>query len=288
MGILSGLEKFGFKSADKMDLFEDENAKNAAKSGSGEQMKDEPPTEDFFLLDKMLTCPVCDKKFKTKMVKSGKAKRMEPDEDLRPRFQYIDILKYQISACPYCGYTAMDNQFEHIMAGQRKLVRENVCVQFKSDLSHQEDVTYSYETAIERYQLALLNAVVKKGKASEKAYICLKTAWLYRGYAEELAEAETKDEKKIQECKASEEEYYKEAYEGFMKAISTEMFPMCGMEQSTVDYLMAYMSCHFKKYDSASRFVAEIITSHGASRKMKDKAVELKERIVAEYKSAKK
>lgn len=284
MGILSGLEKFGFKSADKIDLFEDETAKKAGTSATGET-KDEVPTEEFFLLDKMILCPICDKKFKTKMVKSGKAKRLEPDEDLRPRYQYIDTLKYGITACPNCGYTAMDNQFAHITAGQRKLVRETVCSQFKADFSHQDDVIYSYETALERYQLALLNAVVKKGKNSEKAYICLKIAWLYRGYAESLGEEENKDEAKIKACREAEEEYYKESYEGFMKAITNEMFPICGMEQSTVDYLLAYMSLHFKKYDVASRFVSELITSHSASRKMKDKALELKERIIEEYKN---
>ena len=40
---------------------------------------------------------------------------------------------------------------------------------------------------------------------------------------------------------------YQQAYEGFMKAMSTEMFPMCGMDQCTVDYLLAAMAYHFKK-----------------------------------------
>lgn len=284
MGILSGLEKFGFASADKISLFEDEAAKNA-EAGKGGAAKEEVKTEDFFLLDKEITCIVCDKKFKTKMVKSGKAKRMEPDKDLRPRFEIIDVLKYQVTACPHCGYSAMDNQFTTIMPAQRKLVRENVCAQFRADLSHQNDVTYSYETAIERYQLALLNAVVKKGKASEKAYICLKTAWLYRGYAEELAAKEKKDEEKIKQCKAAEEEFYKEAYEGFVKAMSSESYPMCGMGEDTVDYLLANMACHFKDYAQATKLVAGILQATSASRKMKEMARDLKDEIAAAYKA---
>ena len=66
-----------------------------------------------------------------------------------------------------------------------------------------------------------------------------------------------------------------------MKAISEEMFPMCGMEQSTVDYLLAYMAYHFKKYEIASKFLASVLTAPSASRRMKDMALELKEDIIA-------
>ncbi|MGN0485451.1 MAG: DUF2225 domain-containing protein [Lachnospiraceae bacterium] len=285
MGILAGLEKFGFKTAEKLDLFGEEKKKEQTQVK--EKAPTEIPKEEDFLLDKVIQCPICDKKFKSKMVKSGRAKRLQPDEDLRPRFQYIDTMKYGVTVCPHCGYAALDNQFEHITSGQRKLVRENVCSQFKSDLSHQEDIVYDYPTAIDRFELALLNAVVKKGKTSEKAYICLKLAWLYRGYVEELEAAEKKDEKRLAESKKHEEEFYQEAYDGFLKAISTESFPMCGMPQSTVDYLLAYMSYHFGKYEVCSRFIASIVQSTTVSQKMKDKTLELKEKVMEKLKDKK-
>ena len=53
----------------------------------------------------------------------------------------------------------------------------------------------------------------------------------------------------IAECKKEEEAFYKQAYDGMLKAVSTEMFPICGMDQGTVDYLLATMSIHYKKYD---------------------------------------
>ena len=52
--------------------------------------------------------------------------------------------------------------------------------------------TYTYEDALARYQLALVNAIVKQAKNSEKAYICLKAGWLMRGYAEWLLTDEGK------------------------------------------------------------------------------------------------
>lgn len=54
------------------------------------------------------------------------------------------------------------------------------------------------------------------------------------------------DLREEKEAKEQEEAFYQQAYEGFMKAMSTEMFPMCGMDQCTVDYLLAAMAYHFK------------------------------------------
>ena len=76
-------------------------------------------------------------------------------------------------------------------------------------------------------------------------------------------------------------EYYQQAYEGFLKAIASENFPMCGMEESTVNLLMANISFRLGKYDNASRFVSMILTSHVASRGAKDRAMTLKDQIIA-------
>lgn len=65
-----------------------------------------------------------------------------------------------------------------------------------------------------------------------------------------------------------------------MKAIASENFPMCGMEESTVNLLMANMAFRLEKYDIASRFVSMILTSHVASRPAKDRAMNLKEEII--------
>ena len=278
MNLFAGLEKFGIKADDTTNLFEEE--KKAATQGEG-AAKEEIPEEDSFLLDKAIRCTVCDKVFKTKIIKNGRVKRKEPDLDLRPRFEYIDTLKYNVVSCPYCGYTAMNRYFEHLTSGQRKMIKEQVGANYKAEGSV-DPMVLDYDMAIERYKLALFNTIVKKGKTSEKAYICLNIAWLYRGQVEELNAAETKDEAKIKECQGQEEAFYQQAFEGFMKATAKEMYPMCGMEQSTVDYLISYMAYHFGKYEIASKFLASVLTSAAASRRMKDMALELKELIIAQ------
>lgn len=285
MNLFEGLEKFGLKTTGVTSLFEDEKKKDV-KEDQAKSSVEEIPAEESFLLEKTVRCTVCDKVFKAKMVKSGRAKRMEPDEDLRPRYEHIDILKYDVLSCPQCGYTAMNRYFEHLASVQMRLIKEQICANFKPT-GADEPAVYDYDTAIGRYKLALFTTMVKKGKTSEKAYCCLKLAWLYRGKAESLDPNDAATEATKKECKQQEEMFYQQAYEGFMKAVSAESFPICGMDQNTLDYLLAYMSAHYKQYTTASKCLANILQSSTAQSKMKDRARDLKEKIVAEIKQGK-
>lgn len=284
MNLLEGLEKFGLAHMDTEHIFEDEK-KEETVAQEKPVVKEEVHTEKEFLLEKSVRCPVCDMVFKTKMVKTGRVKRLEPDFDLRPRFQYIDTNKYDISSCPKCGYTAMNRYFAHLSSGQIKMIDEGVRRKFKPTKEPEPEM-YTYDEAVERYKLALYNTLVKKGKASEKAFECLKISWLYRGKTEELMAAAEKDEKAIEESKKEEMLYYTQAYEGFLKAIASESFPMCGMEESTINLLVGSMAFKLEKYDIASRFVSMVLTSHAAGRSAKDRAMDMKEQIIKQLHNA--
>lgn len=278
MNLLEGLEKFGLDQMDTEHIFEDEK-KEEVPAKPQATVKEEVHSEKEFLLEKSIRCPVCDTVFKTKMVKTGRVKRLEPDFDLRPRFQYIDTNKYDVSSCPKCGYTAMNRYFSHLSSGQIKMIDEGVRRKFKqTNLVETEE--YSYDEAIDRYKLALYNTIVKKGKTSEKAFECLKISWLYRGKNEELMASSDKDAKAIKESQKEEQVYYEQAYDGFLKAIASEAFPMCGMEESTINLLVASMAFKLQKYDIASRFVSLVLTSHAAGRSAKERAMDLKEDII--------
>ena len=120
--------------------------------------------------------------------------------------------------------------------------------------------------------MALANAIVKKTKASEKAYICLKTAWLLRSKAEHLDQDLPDYEAQKKQCEDGENEFLRNALDGFMTARRSEGFPMCGLDQSTVDYLIAVTAVRFGQHEVAGRLV---------NPRMKDRARELK-RIVGE------
>ena len=185
--------------------------------------------------------------------------------------------------CPVCGYAALMRYFTGITSSQAKLVREKISQTVRIPPSQGE--TYTYEEAIQRYKLALVGSVVKRAKPSEKAYICLKYAWLTRGYLESLKEQEAKaDEKRVAEWETQENELLANAYKGFTEARQTEMFPLCGMNEVTVDYLLAVLAARFQDYDMSVRLLSSIITSRTANSRIKDKARDMKDQVMLDMK----
>ena len=235
--------------------------------------------EKDFLFTKQIKGPVCSGSFGTRVVKSGSLRRLEPDFDLRPRFRNIDTLKYEVYSCPHCGYSAMSRYFDGLAKWQIQQVQEKVCNNFRS-AGDQVAETIDYDTAVNRYKLALYNADVKQAKLSEKAYTCLKISWLYRSMTEEMPEGTAEEKAKKAEILKSQEAFYKKAFEAFQQVISEEEFPICGMDSYTMDYLLAALACHFKEYAYASKAVSNILASRTVDRRMKDKALDLKEMIV--------
>ncbi|MBP3608750.1 MAG: DUF2225 domain-containing protein, partial [Lachnospiraceae bacterium] len=142
-----------------------------------------------------------------------------------------------------------------------------------------EQVVVPGDEAITRHKLVLVNCVVKRAKASEKAYTCLKLAWLLRGKSETLP-AETPNLEGVKkELAAQEKEYIANAYEGFMDAFSKEQFPMCGMDETTMTYLVADLGRQIGKYDEALRMVARVLMSKNIGDRIKQKTIDLKEQI---------
>ena len=281
-GLLSGLEQFGLTNLENADLYEQPKKEEPEQV---EQKVDPVQLEKDYLFEKSYTCPVCDNEFKAKTVKMGKAKFLGSDMDLRPRYEHIDMLKYDILLCPKCGYAALGRFFKYLTSMQVKQIKENISASFK-EIKDEDDI-YTYEKALGRYKLALANAIVKKGKASEKAYICLKAAWLLRGMKENLDESAADYKQKKAECEKSEMEFLKNAMDGFMTAKSSEGYPMCGMDEETVDYLIAVLAMQFGKYDIASKLIASILTSKDANSRMKDKARDVKDILVERIKRSK-
>ena len=278
-GLLSGLEQFGLSNLESMDLYE--APKKEDEGDKGEQ-KTHTVQEQDFLFDKSFTCPLCDREFKARTVKIGKAKLAGSDLDLRPRYEQIDMLKYDVIMCPSCGYAALSRFFKYLTSPQAKNIQKTISATFKPQKEVVE--TYTYDEALERYKLALANAIVKQTKASEKAYICLKTAWLLRGKAEHLDPEQPDYEAQKKQCQEEEDEFLKNALEGFLAARQAESFPMCGMDEPTVDFLIAVTAMRFEQYDLASRLIANLVTSKTVNPRMRDKARDVKEMIVKKIK----
>ena len=310
MGILKGLESLGLGNLSDIDLLEDkkDDQNKKAEQLKEEQLKKEEALkaallkkeelkkaeeakkaemaakaakvvdEASLVFDKTYKCPVCDKGFKCKTVKTGKARLISQDIDLRPVFHDIDSLKYEIVACPFCGYASLPRTFEGLPSPHAKLVRERISASF-TGLKGSRGETYSYDDAIERGRLALVNAVVKRSKLSERGYICLQLAWLLRGKRVNLP-ADTPDrDNLIEQLKADENEMLSNAKEFLMTAFSQERMPLYTLDEPTAIYVIAALSAETGDSENALRWASRLITSKNASERIKERARVLKEKI---------
>ncbi len=294
MGILSGLKSMGIDLKND-DLYEDNKSSKEAEAAAAakasaveeakrkaEEAKNKQVNEEEYLLAKSYTCPVCDGTFKSLTVKANRARVVDMDLDLRPVFDPIDSLKYNIVSCPKCGYSAFARIFPNIIASQKKVVREKISSTFKPDPSINDKKVYTYEESLGRYELALATAMRTVSKTSEKAYLCLMMSWIIRGQRKTLNKDEEGYAAKLEEYRSAERELQQNALEGFAYARQTEGYPMCGsMDQFTVDYIIAALYYKSREFDKSLKMLPDILVSASASKRIKDKAHDLKDKIMA-------
>ena len=197
----------------------------------------------------------------------------------------MDPLKYDAVVCEQCGYAALTKFFQGIMLRQQKLIKEKISSSFKginNDLQ-----VYSYDEAILRHKMALLCTVVKGGKDSEKAYNCLKLAWMLRGKRENLSLEGSKAKQIEKELLKEEKNLLLKAYAGFDAAFSNEPFPMCGMNQYTVMCIMADLARRSGQYQVSKRWISLILVDKATPDRIKNKMRDLKELVTREEKMAK-
>lgn len=285
MHLMSGLDKFGLNPEDINDLYDEDKAAATGDAPVAAAVQTEDETD--FVFAKNITCPVCDKSFQTLTVRTSRVRFLGSDDDFRPVYKGIDTIKYGVTSCPHCGYSAMNGDFVHVSGTQIRLLKEQVAAKFKPR-SKSVPLLYSYDEAIDRFKLALFSAIVKRAMHSEKAYICLKLSWLYRGLLEQLAsDCRSTDSEEFVSAQKSEKYYYEQALDGMTRAVETEHFPICGMNQDTVDLLLAQMNHKLGHLDVASKLVARVLVSKSASRHIKDKALDLKNEIIKKIRDVK-
>lgn len=273
--LFSGLEEFGLgKLSSDLEVYEN---KSEEKKDDSEAEAVPEFSEADILFDKTMTCPVCDQTIKARTVKTGRIKLLSADTDLRPKYQDVDSLKYDAIVCPSCGYAALRRFFSYMTSNQAKQVKEKISANFKG--INQENEVYSYDDAISRHKLALVNAIVKNSKSSERAYICLKTGWLLRGKRETLPKDTPDYENVVAQLQAEENDFIEKAYKGFKDAFAKESFPMCGMDEVTCTYLVADLARRSGEFDDASRWISRVLVSRSATDRIKEKARDIKELI---------
>ena len=280
MGLLSGLSDLGLGKLEKADIYEEEKKPEAK---AAEKPKEEAPfDENDVLFDKSAECPVCGKSFTYRAVRTGKARPIGQDPDLRTRYEKFDPNKYDVVVCPNCGYGVLARYFASLPAAQVKLLREGIGGKVRGIANNP---ILSYDDAIQRYQLALASSIVKRAKDSEKAFVCLKMAWVIRGKKESLPDDLPDYDEQMAKIRDDENEALKAAYDGFISARQKESFPIAGMDEITIDYLLAVLSARFEQFDVAQKLIAGILLNKSANSRIKERARDLKDQVLEQMKA---
>jgi len=212
------------------------------------------------LYDKSYVCNVCDQPFSSKSIKVGKNQVISIDSDLYARYSVVNPILYDVLVCPHCGYAAITKSFDNLLPKQREWIKTQICANYKAR-SYSEYTTL--EEGIHKHKMALLTCMTKKGKTGEQAYIVLHIAWLYR----DLGDTE------------NELSFLTRAYQGFETALSTERFPIFGLDETTTMYILADIGYKLGKLSESKKYLSTLITSPGTSSRIKDRALELKAKI---------
>lgn len=207
-----------------------------------------------YLFDKMVTCPVCNSKFKTTCVKSKSPRIDSKDSDFFIRYSpKVNPYFYDVWLCNSCGYAAMKSDFETLKSFRKELVMSNVTPKWTP---REYPKILNEKNAIERYKLALLNAVLTASPDSTKAMISLKIAWMFR----------LLDDKKFELL------FIRQAVEGFNDAYRNETFPIYGLQRDSLCYLLGELNRILGNNEEALLWLSKTIVNTNSSLKVKELA----------------
>lgn len=212
------------------------------------------------IYEKDFKCPICKEKIKIKAVKASKNRLVSTDLDLNAKYDKVNPLYYEVVVCNICGFAQLNKREEMPTLAEAELIKQMVSSKFGGRKYNQY---YTAMEAVDRYKLALLNAIVRNGLEGEKAYIALKLAWVYREMGEE----------------EQEKRFLGEALTGFLKAYQSENFPIFELQEEVVTYLIAALSYQVEEYGQALKWIQVTLRHKDASPKLKDRCFELKQLI---------
>lgn len=205
------------------------------------------------LFDKQVICPVCDSHFKTKTVKSKSPRVASKDSDFFVRYSVANPYFYDVWICNSCGYAAMKSDFEKLKSHKKDLVLSNVTPKWKP--REYPDIL-DEKLAIERYKLALLNAVLLNLPDSTKAMISLKIAWMNR----------------LLDNRDQENLFLKQALDGFNDAYMKEIFPIYGLQRDSLMYLLGELNRRLGNDQDALLWYSKTIVNTNSSHRVKEMA----------------
>ncbi len=215
------------------------------------------------LIQKEYDCPICGSRFKAPRPRMAKLTPIGQDNDLRPYYENIDIVCYEVVVCTNCGYTAHNSCFENFDPLYVERTRKGLETVKVQKTFYTEVVT---EDAIDRHISAINLLAFKKAKASEFYFLYSRLAWLYRT---------------INNADALENEFLslKKAYMYLEEAYKKEKPPFFGMDESTTIFILGETARRIGEYDKANVYMGRSILDPKSTDELRERAKETKKMI---------
>lgn len=253
--LFGNLSSLGLDGLDGIPLYlKEEEQKGNVKQDAGKKTSTIDP-----MFDRKIQCPVCGKPSTVRAIRSSCIRVLSRDTDFMTCYGEPNPMLYDTWFCKYCGYAAPSSKFNTLLERQKMLIKEKISSKWK--IHKEYPPQYTEDIAIEINQLALLNTVIKMGKDSEKAMICMKIAWLNR------LKKDTDNEKR----------FLHNACEGFQLAYQHEVFPIAGMDEATLGYLIGELSRRLGDTQKALQWFGRVLVDRNAKQRIKDMARDQKD-----------
>lgn len=196
------------------------------------------------------TCPVCEGTVMVTKVRS-RLTMVKQDSDFCTYYQGISPYYYNVWVCPHCGFAAPEADFGGFVHDKVKkfLAGKKVNIDFSG--------VRTRDQAFNTYRLAIFYGEMAGIQASKLAALYLRLGWLYR-------EGDQPEDEQAALAKAAEQ---------FEKAMIYERFPIAGMSEVQLTYLLGELFRRSGKLDEALLFYNRVVSNPQA--KMEKKILEM-------------
>ena len=186
------------------------------------------------------TCPICGES--TRIVKTkSKLIAEKTDEDFCVHYKNFNPYFYKIWFCEHCGFAADEKTFLGTMPALHKKKIRDFLEQRKLGMQFVEE--RGIPDAVASFKLAIFYAELTGQSLARRAGLYLELGWIYRA-------SEEKDK---------EEEMLQRAAELYDQSLMTERYPINGLSDNTVVYLIGALYFRMQNYEKATQYISRII-----------------------------
>lgn len=223
-------------------------------------------TPDGTFIKKMM-CPVCKKDIDVVTVKKSAIRIEDRESDFNVKYKGVNPLIFEVIACGQCGYASSISNFDNVNPMQIRSIKENITSNW---VKRSFNNFRSIDDAIYLFKLLLLNLSSKSATSGEEGIIYLKLSWLYRAKGSH----------------AMEKAFQGKALEFLERAYLEESFPIAGLDEHNMLYLIGELSRRTGNDEKAIKIFSELMVIKYLDKRLKERVRAQKELIIEERKMA--